>query len=86
MALCIERLPRPSAAHASSDCRGCGSVLIAEEHDIAATALGEAPMAEELTFPAGAAAAYDLAFAHVTRYFMPLVLRAAQQGRAAGAL
>jgi ubiquinone/menaquinone biosynthesis C-methylase UbiE len=34
-------------------------------------------MAEELTFRAEAAAEYDRAFAHVTRYFMPFLLRAA---------
>jgi ubiquinone/menaquinone biosynthesis C-methylase UbiE len=34
-------------------------------------------MAEELSFRAEAAAEYDRAFAHVTRYFMPFLLRAA---------
>lgn len=34
-------------------------------------------MAEELSFHAEAAAEYDRAFAHVTRYFMPFLLRAA---------
>jgi ubiquinone/menaquinone biosynthesis C-methylase UbiE len=33
-------------------------------------------MAEELSFRAEAAAEYDRAFAHVTRYFMPFLLRA----------
>ena len=38
---------------------------------------GETPMAEELSFRTEAAAAeYDNAFAHVTRYFMPFLLRA----------
>ena len=32
---------------------------------------------EELVFEGQAAAEYDRAFAHVTRYFMPFVLRAA---------
>jgi ubiquinone/menaquinone biosynthesis C-methylase UbiE len=35
-------------------------------------------MAEELTFRDEAAAEYDRAFAHVTAYFMPFMLRAAQ--------
>jgi ubiquinone/menaquinone biosynthesis C-methylase UbiE len=34
-------------------------------------------MAEELSFRTEAAAEYDRAFAHVTRYFMPFLLRAA---------
>ena len=34
-------------------------------------------MAEELSFRMEAAAEYDRAFAHVTRYFMPFLLRAA---------
>jgi len=34
-------------------------------------------MAEELTFRDEAAALYDQAFAHVTAYFMPFLLRAA---------
>jgi len=34
-------------------------------------------MAEELSFRAEAAAEYDRAFAHVTRYFMPFLLHAA---------
>jgi ubiquinone/menaquinone biosynthesis C-methylase UbiE len=34
-------------------------------------------MAEELTFKDEAAAEYDRAFAHVTAYFMPFLLRAA---------
>ena len=34
-------------------------------------------MAEELSFRAEAAAEYDRAFAHVTQYFMPFLLRAA---------
>jgi ubiquinone/menaquinone biosynthesis C-methylase UbiE len=34
-------------------------------------------MAEELSFHAEAAAEFDRAFAHVTRYFMPFLLRAA---------
>lgn len=34
-------------------------------------------MAQELAFQAEAAAEYDRAFAHVTRYFMPFLLRAA---------
>jgi ubiquinone/menaquinone biosynthesis C-methylase UbiE len=38
---------------------------------------GEFQMAEELSFHAEAAAEYDRAFAHVTRYFMPFLLRAA---------
>jgi ubiquinone/menaquinone biosynthesis C-methylase UbiE len=37
---------------------------------------GETPMAEELSFRTEAAAEYDNAFAHVTRYFMPFLLRA----------
>ena len=35
-------------------------------------------MAEELSFQAEAAAEYDRAFAHVTRHFMPFLLRAAE--------
>jgi ubiquinone/menaquinone biosynthesis C-methylase UbiE len=35
-------------------------------------------MSEELTYKNEAAAEYDRAFAHVTRYFMPFVLRAAR--------
>jgi ubiquinone/menaquinone biosynthesis C-methylase UbiE len=38
-------------------------------------------MAEELTYRDEAAAEYDRAFAHVTRYFMPFVLRAARIAR-----
>src|SRR5262249_48782053 len=38
-------------------------------------------MAEELTYKNEAAAEYDRAFAHVTRYFMPFVLRAARVAR-----
>ena len=38
-------------------------------------------MAEELTFRDEAAAEYDRAFAHVTAYFMPFVLRAAHVAR-----
>jgi hypothetical protein len=34
-------------------------------------------MTEELLFKGEAAAEYDRAFAHVTRYFMPFLLRAA---------
>jgi protein-L-isoaspartate O-methyltransferase len=34
-------------------------------------------MAEKLAFKDGAAAEYDRAFAHVTAYFMPFLLRAA---------
>ena len=36
---------------------------------------------EELIFERQAAAEYDRAFAHVTRYFMPFVLRAARIAR-----
>ena len=36
---------------------------------------------EELVFERRAAAEYDRAFAHVTRYFMPFVLRAARVAR-----
>src|SRR5262245_2885627 len=36
---------------------------------------------EELVFKREAAAEYDRAFAHVTRYFMPFVLRAARVAR-----
>ena len=36
---------------------------------------------EELVFEREAAAEYDRAFAHVTRYFMPFVLRAARVAR-----
>ena len=36
---------------------------------------------EELVFEREAAAEYDRAFAHVTRYFMPFVLRAARIAR-----
>jgi ubiquinone/menaquinone biosynthesis C-methylase UbiE len=42
-----------------------------------ATAHGEVLMAEQLSFRTEAAAEYDRAFAHVTRYFMPFLLRAA---------
>jgi|RhiMethySRZTD1v2_1073278.scaffolds.fasta_scaffold136109_3 ubiquinone/menaquinone biosynthesis C-methylase UbiE len=38
-------------------------------------------MPEELTYKSEAAAEYDRAFAHVTRYFMPFVLRAARIAR-----
>jgi ubiquinone/menaquinone biosynthesis C-methylase UbiE len=38
-------------------------------------------MSEELTYKNEAAAEYDRAFAHVTRYFMPFVLRAARIAR-----
>ena len=38
-------------------------------------------MAKELTFRDEAAAEYDRAFAHVTAYFMPFVLRAARVAR-----
>jgi ubiquinone/menaquinone biosynthesis C-methylase UbiE len=38
-------------------------------------------MPEELTYKDEAAAEYDRAFAHVTRYFMPFVLRAARVAR-----
>src|SRR5215831_11241118 len=41
---------------------------------------GEVLMAEELSFRAEAAAEYDRAFAHVTRYFMPFLLRTAGVG------
>ena len=37
-------------------------------------------MADELTFMDEAAALYDQAFAHVTAYFMPFLLRAAHLG------
>src|SRR5262249_58356912 len=40
-----------------------------------------ARMPEELTYKDEAAAEYDRAFAHVTRYFMPFVLRAARVAR-----
>jgi ubiquinone/menaquinone biosynthesis C-methylase UbiE len=36
---------------------------------------------EELVFERQAAAEYDRAFAHVTRYFMPFVLRSARIAR-----
>jgi ubiquinone/menaquinone biosynthesis C-methylase UbiE len=39
---------------------------------------GRSGMADELVFKDEAAAEFDRAFAHVTRYFMPYLLRAAQ--------
>src|SRR5262245_59386211 len=43
-------------------------------------------MPEELTFKDEAAAEYDRAFAHVTAYFMPFLLRAAHVARGMGIL
>jgi ubiquinone/menaquinone biosynthesis C-methylase UbiE len=45
--------------------------------DVTHDSNGEVPMAEELSFGTEAAMEYDRAFAHVTRYFMPFLLRAA---------
>ena len=43
-------------------------------------------MADELTFRDEAAAEYDRAFAHVTAYFMPFLLRAAHVASGMGVL